>query len=68
MARILTFLISLSPQDLLTDFGQLSFIRRVNGLENKLVDYNNTSSTQIDIVIVKNVERLRAVRFCGSDT
>lgn len=43
------------PQKLVTDFANFLSPEEVNGLENKLVEYNNTSSTQIAVVIVKSL-------------
>lgn len=44
-----------NPQRLVTDFANVLSPEEVNGLENKLVEYNNTSSTQIAVVIVKTL-------------
>lgn len=44
-----------NPQKLVTDFAGFLSSEEVNGLENKLVEYNNSSSTQIAVVIVKSL-------------
>jgi uncharacterized protein len=44
-----------NPPRLVTDFAGFLSSEEVNGLENKLLEYNNTSSTQIAVVIVKSL-------------